>query len=113
MSDAPTYAPGTPLWVDLGSPDVAASARFFSDLFGWQAQDLGEQMGHYTMFSQDGKSVAAATPLMSPQQPTAWTTYISTTSAEETAKKVTAAGGTVLSAPMAVMDQGTMAVFAD
>jgi len=109
----PTYAPGTPLWVDISSPDVKASADFYSQLFGWHAEDLGEQMGHYTMFSQDGKTVAAATPLMSPQQPTVWTTYISTTSADETAKKVTEAGGQVLSPPMQVMDQGTMAVFAD
>ncbi len=45
--------------------------------------------------NQDGKIVAATTPLMSPQQPTAWTTYISTANAEETAKKVTEAGGQV------------------
>ena len=44
----------------LASPDVPATARFYSQLFGWQAQDLGEQMGHYTMFTQDGKQVAAA-----------------------------------------------------
>jgi predicted enzyme related to lactoylglutathione lyase len=109
----PTYAPGTPLWVDLGTPDLAASTRFYTELFGWQAEDMGEQMGHYTMMRVDGKSVAAVTPLMSPQQPTAWTTYISTTSAEETAKKVTEAGGQVVAPPMQVMDQGTMAVFVD
>jgi uncharacterized protein len=74
---------------------------------------MGEQFGHYTMFRQDGKSVAATTPLMSPQQPTVWSTYISTTSAEDTAKKVTEAGGTVISPPMQIMDQGTMAFFAD
>jgi uncharacterized protein len=107
------FAPGTPIWIDLGTPDVAASVAFYGQLFGWQARDLGEQMGHYTILSQGGKEVAAVTPLMSPQQPTAWTTYVSTTDAEETARKVTAAGGQVLSAPLVVMDQGTMAVFAD
>jgi predicted enzyme related to lactoylglutathione lyase len=109
----PTYAPGAPTWVDLGSPDLEASTRFYTQLFGWQAEDMGEQMGHYTMFRQDGKTVAAATPLMSPDQPTAWTTYISTTNAEETARKVTEAGGKVLSPPMQVMEEGTFAVFAD
>jgi uncharacterized protein len=109
----PTYAPGTPLWIDLGSPDLPGSARFYSELFGWQAEDLGEQMGHYTMFRQDGKSVAAVAPLMSPQQPTAWSTYISTTNAEETAKKVTDAGGQVVSPPMQIMEEGTMAVCID
>jgi uncharacterized protein len=109
----PTYAPGTPLWIDLGSPDLPGSARFYSELFGWQAEDQGEEMGHYTMFRQDGKSVAAVAPLMSPQQPTAWSTYISTTNAEETAKKVTDAGGQVVSPPMQIMEEGTMAVCID
>ena len=54
-----TYAPGTPLWIDLGTPDLAASLAFYSGLFGWQGEDMGEQMGHYTMMSQDGKPVAA------------------------------------------------------
>jgi predicted enzyme related to lactoylglutathione lyase len=109
----PTYAPGTPIWVDLGSPDLAASSRFYGQLFGWQAEDMGEQVGHYTMFRQDGKAVAAVGPLMSADQPVAWTTYISTPNAEETARKVTAAGGKVLSPPMQVMEEGTLAVFAD
>jgi len=109
----PDYAPGTPLWIDLGSPDVPGSTSFYGQLFGWQAEDMGEQFGHYTMFRQDGKSVAAVAPLMSPQQPTAWSTYISTTSAEETAKKVTAAGGQVIAPPMQVAEEGTMAVFLD
>jgi predicted enzyme related to lactoylglutathione lyase len=109
----PTYAPGTPIWVDLGSPDLAASTRFYGQLFGWQAKDMGEEMGHYTMFLQDGKRVAAVGPLMAAGQPTAWSTYMLTASAEETAKKVTAAGGTVVSPPMAVMEEGTFAVLAD
>jgi len=52
-------------------------------------------------------------PADEPGQPTAWTTYISTPNAEETAKKVTEAGGQVLSPPMQVMEEGSMAVFAD
>jgi predicted enzyme related to lactoylglutathione lyase len=99
--------------VDLGSPDPAASASFYNQLFGWESEDLGEQAGHYTMFRKNGKQVAAVGPLMMPGQPTVWSTYISTTSAEDTARKVTENGGTVLAPPMQVMDQGTMAVFAD
>ena len=109
----PTYAPGTPSWVDLGTPDIEASARFYAQLFGWQAQDLGEEMGHYTMFTQDGKQVAAAAPIMNAGQPPAWSTYISIENAAETARKVTQAGGKVIVEPFPVMDQGTMGVFAD
>jgi predicted enzyme related to lactoylglutathione lyase len=108
------HPPGTPIWVDLTTPDVKASARFYSELFGWQVEDMGEAMGNYHMFRQGGKSVAAATPPMgNPGQPPAWTTYVSSANAEETAQKVTAAGGTVLVAPMAVGEEGTFAVFMD
>jgi predicted enzyme related to lactoylglutathione lyase len=99
--------------VDHTSGDVASSARFYSQLFGWQAQDLGEEAGHYTMFSSDGKNVAATTPPMSPGTPSAWSTYIATDDVNATAKAVEANGGKTLVAPMQVMDQGSMAVFAD
>jgi len=99
--------------VDLGSPDPAASAAFYDKLFGWESEDLGEQAGHYNMFRQGGKMVAAVGPLMMPGQPVAWSTYVATDNADETAKKVTDAGGQVLMAPMDVMDQGRMGVFAD
>jgi predicted enzyme related to lactoylglutathione lyase len=109
----PTYAPGTPMWVDHTSGDLQASVRFYSDLFGWQAQDMGEEAGHYTMYTSNGKVVAADTPPMSPGTPPSWSTYISTANAEETARKVDAAGGKTLVAPMQVMDQGSMGVFMD
>ena len=35
----PDYTPGTPSWVDLGSPDVDASISFYGGLFGWSASD--------------------------------------------------------------------------
>jgi predicted enzyme related to lactoylglutathione lyase len=109
----PTYAPGTPIWIDHTSKDVAASAKFYGELFGWQSQDLGEEAGHYTMFTQNGKQVAATTPPMSPDSPSVWTTYISSANIEDTAKKVDAAGGKMLMGPMQVMDQGSMGVFMD
>jgi predicted enzyme related to lactoylglutathione lyase len=74
---------------------------------------MGEQAGHYTMFTCNGKMVAATTPAMDPNNPPAWSTYIATESAEATAQKVTEAGGKTLMGPMQVMDQGSMGVFTD
>ena len=110
---AATRAPGTPIWVDLTSPDVAASASFYGQLFGWTAQDLGEEAGHYHMFKLGDKVVAAVSPPMNPGTPPAWTTYIATDSAADVAQKVAAGGGQVIMAPFDVMDQGTMGVFVD
>jgi predicted enzyme related to lactoylglutathione lyase len=101
------------MWVDHTSPDVQTAARFYDQLFGWQSQDMGEEVGHYTMFTSNGKMVAATTPPMAPEVPPHWATYISSADVNATAKKVTDNGGKTLMGPMQVMDQGSMGVFQD
>ena len=65
MPEFSGYPPGTPSWVDLGSPDVDASARFYCELFGWDTTEPGpvEETGGYRMFLQRGKMVAGLGPL--------------------------------------------------
>ena len=113
MPEFTKYAPGTPTWVDLGTSDLGAATRFYCEIFGWDAEDQGEDAGHYTMMKLRGKNVAAISPLMSPQQPVAWSTYLATADADETARKVKEAGGTVVSEPFDIFDAGRMAVFID
>src|SRR3954470_3527687 len=106
---------GTPIWVDLGTPDVDAAVDFYGGLFGWQADEAGDpaETGGYRMFRNADRAVAGVGPLQSDQQPPLWTTYIATEDADETARKVQGAGGTVLMPPFDVLDAGRMAIFAD
>ncbi|MEX2108161.1 MAG: VOC family protein [Solirubrobacterales bacterium] len=115
MSEITSYAPGTPCWVDLGSPDLDASVEFYGALFGWDVPETetSEQTGGYRQAMQDGKPVAGMMPLMQEGQPTAWSTYVSAEDADATAAAVKEAGGNVIAEPMDVMDLGRMAVFAD
>jgi predicted enzyme related to lactoylglutathione lyase len=115
MTEMTSYAPGTPCWVDLGSPDIDASTDFYGQLFGWEVPESenAEQTGGYRIATQRGKSAAGMMPLMQEGQVPAWTTYVSVEDADATAAKVHEAGGTVLAEPMDVMDLGRMAVFAD
>ncbi len=113
MPTRTSYAPGTPSWVDLASPDLPRSVAFYSSLFGWDAVDQGEEAGHYHMFEKEGVPVAGAGPIMMEGQPPAWTTYISVVDADASIAKVKAAGGVVFVEPMDVLDVGRMAVFAD
>jgi predicted enzyme related to lactoylglutathione lyase len=108
-------APGTPSWVDLGTPDIAASKAFYGALFGWTGHTAEQpEAGGYTLFhNADGKEVAGAAPLQNPGQPPAWTTYIAVVDADATTKAATDAGGKVLMPPMDVMDQGRMAILED
>jgi predicted enzyme related to lactoylglutathione lyase len=111
----PEYAPGTPSWVELSSPDTDASATFYGELMGWTATEPGpvEETGGYRMFQQDGKSVGGLMGHMQEGQPTVWSTYIDVADADETAEKVRANGGDVMIEPMDVMDIGRMAYFTD
>ncbi len=74
MSERISYEPGTPCWVDLGSPDLDASVEFYSALFGWQvpASENVEQTGGYRRATKDGADVAGMMPLMQEGQPPAW-----------------------------------------
>lgn len=107
-------APGTPCWVDLGTPDLEDAKRFYTGLFGWTADVSPEpEAGGYTLFRKGENTVAGAGPLVDEGQPPAWSTYISTEDADAVAQRVEAAGGQILMAPFDVMDQGRMAVFLD
>jgi predicted enzyme related to lactoylglutathione lyase len=112
MAEITAHAPGTPSWVDIGVPDIASAAAFYSGLFGWETQDMGEEAGHYTMCLLQGKAVCAIGPAMNPRPP-AWMTYITVASVDETTAKITESGGTVVAPPMDVMDAGRMAVAQD
>jgi uncharacterized protein len=111
MSERTSYEPGTPSWVDLATPDPDAAKRFYGELFGWEAVDPGppEETGGYAMFQLRGKQIAGIGPLMSPEQPAVWSTYISTDDADAAAARAKEAGGQVIVEPMDVMDAGRMA----
>jgi predicted enzyme related to lactoylglutathione lyase len=115
MSERNGYEPGTPSWVDLGTPEIAAAASFYGGLFGWDVPESenAEQTGGYRQAMKNGKPVAGMMPLMQEGQPPAWSTYISVGDADATIARVKEAGGSVIAEPMDVMDLGRMAIFAD
>jgi uncharacterized protein len=110
------YIPGVPCWVDTSQPDPEAAVDFYSGLFGWECEDTmpAGSEGRYFIARLRGGDVAAigSIPSAAPQTAT-WNTYVWVDSADDTAAKVGAAGGGVVSEPFDVMDAGRMAVFTD
>ena len=103
-----------PVWLDLSSSDVAASGKFYGALFGWQVEvNPDPQYGGYALAKLAGKDVAGIGPKMMAEAPTAWNIYLGTRDADALARKVKAAGGTVIVEPMQVAEQGKMVVFQD
>ncbi|MDT7550089.1 MAG: uncharacterized protein QOE84_2483 [Actinomycetota bacterium] len=113
MTEKSSYNPGEPIWIDLGTPDLDASIAFYGSLFGWTAEKGPAEFGGYTNFSKNGRKVAGLMPLMGPEQPPVWTSYICTDDADKTTALVSDNGGTVHAPPMDVATLGRMAVYSD
>jgi uncharacterized protein len=112
MPEMTRYEHGVPSWVDIGTPNPQAALAFYAGLFGWEGQDMGEEAGHYTIVSKDGKQVAAISPAQDAGPPR-WTTYINVDDVDSVTKNAEAAGGAIIVAPMDVMKAGRMAIFKD
>jgi predicted enzyme related to lactoylglutathione lyase len=118
MPDVYIPPTGSFCWLELGTTDQNAAKKFYGSLLGWTATD--SPMGPnevYTMFALDGKTVGACYTLrpdmLAEGVPPHWMLYVSVTSAEETAAKARAAGGTLMCDPFDVMEYGRMSVFKD
>jgi len=107
-----SYAPGVPSWVDVGVPDIAAAASFYSMLFGWDCPEGPEEFGGYRVCTLNGRTVAGLGPQTNPGPPY-WSSYVNVTSVDDTLAAATAAGGSVIVAGMDVGEAGRMGFFAD
>lgn len=118
MQETPEYKPGTFCWVELGTTDGEAAKKFYTELFGWSFNDspIGPGMV-YTMLKLDGKDVGALyqmpAEMTSQGIPPNWLSYVSVTSADESAAKAKELGATLMKEPFDVMDVGRMAVVQD
>jgi predicted enzyme related to lactoylglutathione lyase len=107
------WPPGTPCWVDLSVPDLAAAKEFYGAVFGWSFFDSGEEFGHYQICQVGGRAAAAIGPCQSESQPTVWTVYVASDDADGTAKLIGENGGTVLVEPFDIPGNGRMCIAQD
>lgn len=117
MQEVTKYPNATFGWVDLSTPDVEAAKKFYTQLFGWHANDQPlPDGGVYVMLELDGKSVAglgALPPGTEEGHPAYWSSYLIVDDLESSVEKARAAGATVTVPPMDVMAEGRMAILQD
>ncbi|MET9482147.1 VOC family protein [Streptomyces sp. NPDC006638] len=119
------FAEGTPCWVDVSLPDLAAGKRFYGELFGWTfgdddsgssgggAAESTPAPGHYTEAFSDGKRVAGLTAKRDGRMPTAWGVYFATPDAAALSRTIRDAGGQMVREPMSLGALGVVALAAD
>jgi uncharacterized protein len=113
VAEPKTYPHGVTCWIDTEQPDLQAASRFYGGLFGWTLTDAvpAGSPGSYLIATLDGQDVAAIGPTSGGAA--AWNTYVAVDDADATAAAVTAAGGTVVSAPWDAGPGGRAAICAD
>ncbi|MET7853323.1 VOC family protein [Streptomyces avermitilis] len=105
---------GGPCWTELGTSDLEAAKRFYTDLFGWRLEtDPRQEAGGYTVAHLGDAAVAAISPRYQESQPVAWNVSFSVADADAAVATVRDAGGTVVLGPMDVFDVGRFAVALD
>lgn len=114
MPERTSHPHGTPSWVDLSTPDVAASTAFYGALFGWESGGMAdEESGGYDIFMLRGKRVAGVGPIQSPETPPSWNVYVTVDDVEAAVAKASDAGGQVAVPPTDVFTAGKMAFVID
>jgi predicted enzyme related to lactoylglutathione lyase len=101
--------PGALTWNDLVTPDPAASARFYGDLFGWTTQEMPDS-GGYRVIQNGGRSNGGM--VAQAGMPPAWMPYFGHEDVDAFHARVGDLGGRALSDPFALA-AGRIAVFAD
>jgi predicted enzyme related to lactoylglutathione lyase len=105
---------GAPCWVDLMTSDTARARDFYTELFGWGAEDPQAEFGGYFNFAKDGAWIAGGMSTQDdPARPVVWSVYLATDDAEKTVATAKDNGAQVIVPPMAVADLGTMFVLTD
>jgi predicted enzyme related to lactoylglutathione lyase len=118
MPKRTSYEHGTPNWVDLTSPDPAASKGFYGELFGWSWDDQVAPDGTFYSMASLGSEVVAGLGKLTDEMaaqgaPPTWNTYFATTDCDDTVKKAVAAGGSVVVEPFDIPEAGRMAYVVD
>jgi predicted enzyme related to lactoylglutathione lyase len=105
--------PGTPVWNELVSPDLAAATQFYTDVLGVDWEKVPMEGGEYTCLVVAGRQVAGAMPPMMEGVPPHWNVYFNVESVDDTVARAAGLGATVVAPAFDVEGVGRMAVLAD
>lgn len=113
----PAYKQGEFCWYELGTRDLAAAVKFYTELMNWGTltHDMGEY-GKYYIFQSEGQDVGGGYLLAGPQFeciPPHWMPYVWVDDVDASATKAAEIGGKVVAPPMDMPNIGRMAVLQD
>lgn len=107
--------PGSLSWNELATRDTQAAEKFYTGVFGWNAQTQDMGGSNYTMFSV-GDRLNGGMMAMNEQwgdAPPHWMVYFAVADCDASAATAKAQGGRLMVEPMDIPEIGRMAVVQD
>lgn len=102
-------------WSELLVDDVDTALKFYTDVIGWDVEEMDMPQGKYYVLKTDGDPVGGimGKPEGYEEVPNHWGTYITVSDVDETLAKAEAAGGKAVYPPMDVPGVGRMCAISD
>jgi len=123
VTESPTgeRLPGKVIWRDLLTNDPAASQRFYSELFGWEFESVGEASNlrsnsAYTLIRHNGKLIGGMVDTLAlngRNDISQWVVLMSVENLDSRVAVVKSNGGQVVTAPTDLQDRGRLALVRD
>jgi predicted enzyme related to lactoylglutathione lyase len=118
MGKRERYEPGTFCWVDLATTDPVVAKAFYTELFGWEAEDVpAGEVGTYTALRLGGDEVCGLYKMDAERRegdlPPQWLSPVSVEDADAIVSRARELGGTVYGEAFDVGEQGRFAIVQD
>lgn len=101
-------------WSELLVDDVDSAISFYTDVIGWEIEEMDMPQGKYYVVKSNGEPVGGI--MKKPEEsemPHFWGTYITVDDVDVTLKKVVEAGGKAVYPPMDVPGVGRICAITD
>jgi predicted enzyme related to lactoylglutathione lyase len=114
MSD-PFTQHGAFSWCELTTTDPEAAKKFYTELLGWETEDMATEGMAYTVLKAGGEGIGGimATPPEAAGMPPHWGAYVTVDDVDQTAEKAQALGGQILVPPRDIPEVGRFCVLQD
>lgn len=106
---------GALVWNELATNDTEMAKEFYTDLFGWDAQDMDFNGMTYTMFMNGDRPAAGMLPIQKEWEgmPPAWSVYFAVNDCDSTVEQAKTLGGEVVVPAFNIPEVGRMAFLKD
>ena len=107
---------GRIVWHDCMTTDIDTSVKFFTELFGWQVNEvpIGGDFGNYRMIKAGDEEIGGFVPLDAAQgSPSHWIAYVSVEDVAKAAEIATTNGGETVVPPTPIPNIGEFSVIKD